>query len=239
MKKAVGLMLAGSLFGLVCLARGEVPADPVYQGKSLSEWLRGYDHDGRGSKLWDAADDAVRHVGTKAIPLLLEKLRQPDGTGNREASMAFIVLGAEARSAVPSLIKIYQENHSGDSRRAVEDVFSWIGPEAIEAIPLLLQAATNADMGIRANAAWALGEIHCEAKICVPALIQALKDSDGWTRLSAAHALGKFGIEAQTAVPALTKLLDDPDPMVSMRIQVRSEAKGALEKIQAAERDLY
>jgi HEAT repeat protein len=165
--------------------------------------LRTYDRssfNGRGSPNWNAADDAVRHIGTNAIPLLLEWIGQED---NRSfaASMAFLALGPGAQPAVPGLMKVYHENHSTHSQCAVEDVFSWIGPGAADALPLLLDAATNADKEIRANALWALGEIHSEPEACLPLLIQALKD-DG-TRVSAAHALGQFGSDARPAVPRL------------------------------------
>jgi len=158
----------------------------------------------------------------------------PATVRNIEASRAFIVLGDAARDAVPDLMKIYNERNSIESQSAIEDALSWIGPAAKPALPLLLRAATNANNGARANALWALGEIHAEPQLCVPELIRALRDSDGWARTSAAHALGMFGIDAQSAVPALMELTNFDKvfkafPM--MGDQVLLEAHNALRKI--------
>jgi HEAT repeat protein len=134
----------------------------------------------------------------------------PAATRNTEASRAFIVLGDTAKDAVPDLMQVYNENNSIESQSAIEDALSWIGPAAKLALPLLLQAATNANNQVRANALWALGDIHAEPQLCVPVLIHALGDSDDRARLSAAHALGMFGADAQSAVPALTELAKPP-----------------------------
>ena len=55
--------------------------EPVYQGKSLSYWLNQYDGNyvsvtaQLGKK---QADEAVRHIGTNAIPFLLARLQTED-----------------------------------------------------------------------------------------------------------------------------------------------------------------
>jgi hypothetical protein len=248
--------------GLVWLVAHSVPPDPVYGGKPLSVWLQTYDPlspHARGSREWKEADDAVRHIGTNSIPLLLDCLRKSDSslklklvalarkqnfikvrfvpapTRNREASMAFIALGNTARDAVLRLMKIYNENHSRESQCAVAEVLGWIGPAADRAVPLLIGAATNPDARIRANALWALGEIHAEPHLCVPELIRALDDADGSVRLSAAHALGMFGSDAQAAIPSLMVLTNNPagtpGTFAFARIQETMKATSALKKI--------
>ncbi len=236
---------------------------PVYGGKALTLWLRTYDPSsafGRHSPEWNVADDAVRHMGTNCIPILLRMIRQKDfpaklwlvafaqkhglakrihfvpaSVRNLEASRAFIALGDTAKDAVPALAKMCEENISAESRCAIEDALAWIGPAAKPAIPLLVRATTNANPRVRAGALWALGEIHAEPELCVPCLIQALNDSDDWARLSAAHALGKFGPDAKSAVPALTELTNAVTILRggirSMRIQVTLEARNALRRI--------
>ena len=237
--------------------------EPAYDGKSLTFWLRTYaptSPSGRNSPEWTRTDDAVRHLGTNCIPTLLGMIRQKDSPAklwlivlaqkcgltkrihfvpaavqNVEASRAFIALGDNAKTAVPALIKIYNEDLTIESRKAMTDAFAWIGPAAKPAVPLLMRAATNANPGIRANASWALGEIHAEPGQCVPSLIQALNDSDDWTRLSAAHALGMFGSDASSATPPLmaltnaTTLFTGGNP--SVRVQLALEARNALDKI--------
>src|SRR5947209_5339007 len=61
------------------------PVAPLYKGKPLTHWLRGYDDWPGVYALGDAtgptrsdADAAVRHAGTNAIPALLRLLQARD-----------------------------------------------------------------------------------------------------------------------------------------------------------------
>lgn len=246
------------LAGLVWLSILQALREPVYLGKSLTLWLRTYSKwSGRGSPEWSQADDAVRHIGTNCIPTLLHMLRAKDSKiklrlvalaqkqhfirihfvpaaeRNDEASKAFLALGDRAKGAVPALVEMCHENISPDSQAALEDTLAWIGPPAKPAVPFLLLAAFNSNHRVRANALWALGEIHADPQLCVPELIDALKDVDHWVRLSAAHALGMFGTNAQVAVPALTQLTQRPisSTFLANSLQVSLEARNALKKI--------
>ena len=119
------------------------PHEPVYGGKSLSYWLRSYatiqtgGMTGRGRAL---AEDALHHIGTNAIPTLLRLLQAKNypltikldalikkqhfvkspfwlaDDKNIEAALGFQVLGAEAKSAAPELINIFEANISVMSR---------------------------------------------------------------------------------------------------------------------------
>lgn len=238
------------------------PREPTYLGKPLSLWLHTYapfSSAGRGSREWNQADDAVRHMGTNCIPTLLHMLREKDSKiklrlvalaqkqqvikirfvpaaeRNAEASKAFLALGDQGQGAVPALVKMCTENISPDSELAIEDTLAWLGPPAKPAVPFLLQAATNPNRRVCANALWALGEIHADSQLCVPELVHALNDADDWVCLSAAHALGKFGAEAQPAVPSLTQLAKFSPGYGSLfasKLQVSIEARNALKKIQ-------
>src|ERR1051326_4991293 len=207
--------------GLFCASR--TTRAPLYEDKTLVLWLRTYAPSSkaqRNSPEWKKGDDAVRQRGTNCIPVLLRMLR--------------------AKDSVPALMRMYNENVSTESQRAILDALAWIGPSARPAIPLLLGAATNSDARIRANALWALGEIHAEPELCVPKLIDSLNDSNAWTRLSAAHALGMFGADAQAAIVPLNRLTNagiqapgTPD------IQVSIESRNALRKIRPQVEGLY
>jgi len=160
----------------------------------------------------------------------------PAAEQNLEASRAFIALGALGEDALPGLIAMYQRSITTNSQSAIEDALAWIGPAAKPAIPLLLGMATHANPRLKANALWALGEIHAEPELCVPVLIHALADADDWVRLCAAHALGMFGADAKSAVPSLSALKNTPTmltgAMLSTKIQLRVEVRNALRKIE-------
>ena len=260
--KTLAALVLILLVGLIWSRIRQVPGEPVYLGKPLSLWLRVYapsSSSGRGSREWSQADDALRHMGTNGIPILLNMLREQDSKitirlvtlaqkqhfikihfapaaeRNAAASKAFIALGDKAKGAVPALMKMYNENISADSQVAIEDAFAWIGPPAQPAIPLLLQAGTNSNARARASALWALGEIHADPQVCVPELIQALNDTNDWARLSAAHALGMFGIDALSAVQSLSQLTNmsiGSKSLLANKYQVVLEARNALRKIQ-------
>ena len=133
------------------------------------------------------ADEAVHHAGTNALPTLLRMLRARDSglkavamhwaernrlikvklapaeELNYRACWAFGVLRAKARSAVPALMEIAARNPSPHARCYSLTALASIGPPANEAIPGLLELATNADSVVRSYATNALKAIDPKA----------------------------------------------------------------------------
>ncbi len=215
------------------------PPEPVYNDKPLTYWLRR----GVGPRTWfgrrgslPPEEEAVKTIGTNAIPTLLRLLRAHDGRVKRlvgevarelpfihfsywpavvrhEAALfGFLNLHSKAKCAVPDLIELYQEKVSEDSQEATARALAFIGRDAEAAVPVLLQGASNAPTLVRAASIYALGEIQTSAELVVPVLINSLKDSDIYVRAAAADALAKFGIKseaAKPAVPALVNALSD------------------------------
>ena len=159
--------------------------EPVYQGKSLSEWLKPKKVGSRLVVFGNPSQDmVVRQIGTNAIPTLLRMLRAKDSAmkttlihlaqrqhivaieyttaheWNQTARHGFQVLGAEAQSAVPALTEIVNHNPTGESKLDAIAVLGLIGPPATEA---LLQCATNADAKVRSSAIWTLLQIDPDA----------------------------------------------------------------------------
>jgi HEAT repeat protein len=100
-----------------------------------------------------------------------------------------------------------------------------IGPEAKEAIPILIETirvVRNRDKRILVacnSALLAMG------KEIVPHMIALLKDDTWEMRRGAAWILGKVGPDARDVVPALTEALNDSNPAV------RTKAQEALKKV--------
>jgi hypothetical protein len=208
------------------------PREPEYGGQSLSHWLRGYDpRVVVGNK--DEVDDAIRHIGTNAIPTLLQMLRESDSPlksklismidrqnwmpiymlpsmdKNGAASKAFIVLGPDAKDAAPSLIKIYEQKISVTSQYSTAEAIGGIGPAAIDAIPALIQGLRTTNWDVRLDTAWALGRIHSEPATVLPELQKLLHDPNLYVRMATVKALQAFGTNATPAVPELTAMLND------------------------------
>ncbi|EEF63470.1 HEAT repeat domain-containing protein [Pedosphaera parvula] len=200
-------------------------SDPVYRGIRLSVWLEGYNrYSQKPLKVreanHEAASEAVRHLGTNAIPRLLSMLRARDSDSTRrlidllrkqhfikippvpsddknyEAEYAFIILGASASNAVPELVRIYGMNRSLDARRAILTSLEYIGPAARDAVPFLLQELTNTNPILRAESIRALGAIHSQPEIVVPSLTKYLHDAD--VRSDAGNSLALFGVSARS-----------------------------------------
>src|SRR5688572_29776383 len=127
--------------------------EPMWGGKRLSEWMdghvRGSPED--GSAEWKLADDAIRQIGTNGIPTLLrmistteadtrsrlarfawdrrwtKKPYRPATQLNEEAKHAFEVLGTNAASAVPELIRIYETTRSISAQACTATALGKIG----------------------------------------------------------------------------------------------------------------
>jgi RNA polymerase sigma factor (sigma-70 family) len=199
--------------------------EPMYQGKPLSVWLKQYDlkqHNGNiemfGPK-WKETDKIVQQAGTNAIPTLLRLLREEDlkehnsDVNGEEADMGFVNLRANAKDAIPSLMKIYEQNPA--ARVDVLYCLSCIGPPAESAVPWLLQKMPDTSGNVCAGAISVLGEIHTQSDQVVPVLMDYLDDSDSRVRADTALALGKYGASAKAAIPHLIILLDDRGKGVS------------------------
>jgi hypothetical protein len=235
------LALLGGLTWMAWLRKE--PSEPVYRGKRLSEWLA---NNNQGSS--PETDEAVRRMGTNAIPTLLRMLQARDSslttwllrlarkqhlmkfdhTGdfmkNAHAAHAFDILGADARDAVPELIKILDQNISVHSRNYTAWALGGIGPPAAKAVPTLLRATADTNY-VRRGAIYALGKIRAQPELVVPALTNLLTGPDPNVRAITISSLELFGSDAKSAVPALAQSLNDPTP------RVRKLAESALQKI--------
>jgi HEAT repeat protein len=217
------------------------PPEPVYEGKPLSSWLRDAKHREGGERVPMDRQTflVVRQIGTNAIPTLLRLLRAKDSPfklkltdlakrqhlikiqytpaedWNRFAADAFRVLGTNAQSAAPALIRIANQNISRTSQMYAFQSLGFIGPStsAKQAVPSLLRWATNADVIVRCGAICLLGAIHAEPDRVVPVLMNALHDTNANVRYYAGMAVAheEFGPAARLAVPALVELLNDPN----------------------------
>ena len=232
----IAALLAVVLGGFAWIVLRQYQSEPVYGGKPLSVWLGGYYINNVG--VFPKADEAVQHIGTNAIPTLLHFLRARDSnlklkfialaqrlhvininfvpaySRNYAAMKAFRVLGADARDAVPALVKILEQNISEESQYQTALALGSIGSPAKKAVPALLRLAADTNNPSRRPAASALAKIQAEPELVVPVLIKLLQDPQPGVRLGAADSLRSFGAAAKPAVPTLIKIFQDPENAV-------------------------
>jgi hypothetical protein len=247
----IGLLLASALGLLVWEASG--PREPVFEGRPLTSWL---DHHVASSAAsppynspgWKKADQALRSIGTNAIPTLLAMIRAKDPapvvlkllqvagryrwtginyryalTRNEEAEYAFEVLGTNAVGAVSELIKIYERDISRSSQRCAALALGHIGRGAQAALPALIRDFTHTNGKVRFYAVSAVIHIGGEPGAVMPALTSALKDPNVDVRWNALVGLSHFGGRARPAVPEILKMFNDQGMVGSSSITQQVE----------------
>ena len=215
--------------------------EPSYHGRPLSVCLRDCS-EGRD----DEAPNAIRAIGTNALPALFELARTKDSSGrkallkfaSRQSQFAFegsseahdlsmrgyAILGPAAAEAVPALTNLLSDP---ELQLSAILCLSHIGTAAEDAIPALLLQLTNTDYVVGASAKAALATIHRRPEQVVPVLIANLvaRPARDPTPHLTVEALGRFGNEANAAVPSIVPLLMDG------RLLVRTAATNALKRI--------
>jgi len=243
---AAGLLLTG-LVGLV-VWQVPGPREPVFENRRLTLWLD--HHVARsdaippyGSPGWKKADEALRHIGTNAIPTLLRMIRAKDPPPvvlkliefqryrwtrinyqyarkrHEEAEYAFRVLGTNGVSAVPELIRIYEKAVSPSSQSCAAEALGHIGHGAQAALPALLQNFHHTNDYVRLDAVSAVLHIGGDPNIVVPALKGMLKDKKSEVRFNAVAGLRSFGAGARSAIPELLDALQDQDQHVKENVE--------------------
>jgi HEAT repeat protein len=188
------------------------PKEPVYQGRRLSGWLTDA-WDGRDADTKRIAIDAIRKIGTNALPPLISMMQTRDSplklkiirlAGKQtffkyqveqadlhlRAAYGCSILQAEAKPAIPALMELLPVY-----TLTVADYLVSIGPDGVLA---LVGSLTNTQPDVRWNVATSLAGI-------------------GIQRLSTNATPEQNAIadqEAMIAVPALIKLLKDKNDSV-------------------------
>jgi HEAT repeat protein len=152
-------------------------------------------------------------LGVAAEPVIPEvagALAEPDLTADAAVALSFM-----GPKALPHLEEATRSDDPAVRREALRSIgkLRFRAPlHSADVLPLLLEAMTDPDEGVRAVGATYLGIMHEDPPRSVPLLTKALEDPDLAVRRAAAGALGSFGAEAASALPALRKAASDPDP---------------------------
>jgi len=90
-------------------------------------------------------------------------------------------------------------------------LLGYMGPNAREAVPTLVEAMGSKGVSCRRKAIETLGLIGPDAQAAVPALQGALQEDDPWVRLNAVVALARISPREESHVLAVARFLKDPD----------------------------
>ncbi len=210
MTRRRALLLGGFILLLgVLAALLSKSGEPTYRGRTLTSWLaepvRNNDLVWMGTG--PATVHAIREIGAKGIPTLVNLLRTQDSTFHdllaelsqkhllpmsivpaedcREmAAYGFMVLREDARPAIPALVECLSDEH-GRTRAAAVFCLGRVGRGSPEATAALLK---HFDWTMSTNSSGR----------CDPA-----------ERYGTAIALGAMGPSARAAIPQIAKLTND------------------------------
>jgi HEAT repeat protein len=202
---------------------------PVYQGKELEFWLREYSGWDTTPKDWAQAklraENATRHIGTNAIPTLLEMLRKTESPrtyhvidfwDRRVANARFLPVWVRHPAWYKRLAR-YQNMYG-------EIGFKILGPDAREALPDLI-AIYELNLSSNSLAADSRPAIQrALIDIGPPAIPYFLKWAAGTNeceRLTAAQALSEIPAPPSVIVPPLIDFLSHTNSQVRLQAAER------------------
>jgi len=172
--------------------------------------------------------DAIAALGPTILPKVIEALK--DKARRPFAAALIYRMGPQAAPTVPALIEALREPPADEDdvlfRRQAQLALAAIGPEAKDAVGVLIESLASDDREVRGTACYALGKMGPAADAAVPALQQRLQDADDPARTAVIWALlkirpGDADLE-KTAVPLLVQALNRDEELV------RVEAAAAL-----------
>lgn len=154
----------------------------------------------------------IETPAAKGVPVLMTLL---DTEHAAVVARALSVYRGEARPALPNLVAIVQnESKDVEARWNAVRTLGKLGPDGLDALPVLIEFTKHAEDNLREHAAEAIGDIGPTAVDGIPALVDCLDDSFVKVRRDAVRSLGYIGEAARTAVPQIKPLLDDPEEIV-------------------------
>ncbi len=120
---------------------------------------------------------------------LIDRLGHPDRLERVHAAADLVKLGRQGKGAVPALVQALRQEGRVAVRKMAALVLGDLAPDALEALPALIDALRDSDEGLRRRAAVALGRFGGAAVAAIPALRLSLNDPDEGVRSFAGAAL--------------------------------------------------
>ncbi len=173
---------------------------------ALADGLRG-----KSAKERCGAADSLYEMGPgacKAIPALIAALNDEESEVRVRVVYALGAIGPAAEPALLSLIRLLKDKKAGDEVRwPVAMNLAKFGPNARQAVPVLLEILETEDALMKIGAIDALGNLGQDDPRVVPALIKALDHPHSSVHRGAAGALARLAREPDKAVSVLMRFI--------------------------------
>jgi len=197
--------------------KGLSSPDPVVRADSA--WYLGRYYF-KGTIQYEKGVPATEEV----VKLLIRNLNDENQDARLKAVEALTNIGGpKAKSAVPALIEQIKKGHQ--FRGSLLLALSYIGSEAKEAIPIILECTKDKDDATREYAVAALANVDANTERTIRILGEALNDESSRVRQRATRELGYQTPIPEPIIRALERAAHDNDEYVA------KTAKQALESI--------
>lgn len=167
----------------------------------------------KDTELGESAARALGHAGERASddvkPIITDALIDALDDENVRlcATFALSRIRTGIEGAKPKLVKIALEGEDPDRGPAIKTL-GYIGRDAADTLPMIIDALGDETLYIRKEAADAIAKIGATPD-AIPPLMENLKHDDSGVRRQNVLALGAAGHLAEDALPALVKALGD------------------------------
>ena len=178
-------------------ALGELGADAKPAVPAIIALLGGDD-----ARVRLEAVETLGEIGPEAagaVPQLVAALRDEDGLMTVEAAQALSRIGSAAVGPLTELLA--DENY----RVLAATILADVGPDAVEALPVLIRLLGSDVEDVRRSALLGLAGMGPKAEEAVPSLMTLLSDSGNPSQPGAAYALARIG--AKEAIPSLLEIV--------------------------------
>ena len=208
--KIIGLTVGIAIVAFLGFEKASRSRIPVYQGTPLTFWLNELSPVSEETQV-RKAQQAIRAIGTNAVPLLLKYLSKRDN--RRVEAIKIWWCNFTKKPVAPAAIFLRNDAVAG---------FRALGPLGHGAIPQLQKIMTDEELAY--DAARALGAMNAPGSY--PLFCDYLNSPEPGKRSAAAAGLGEMGVAARDCVPKLRLVLK-----ADREEAVRGDAVGALVRI--------
>ena len=154
-------------------------------------------------------------TGGRAVPTLIELLKDDDPSTRIVAAEQLGHIGPAARSAVPLLVSQATQDGSQHANSTAAAALKWIDLTAARGVmAYFLPHLHDPDVQQRRTACAVIGSLGPVAKPAVPALLASARDADTLVRRNALIALAAIGIPSPPIGVALLDGLRDSSSLV-------------------------
>jgi hypothetical protein len=184
-------------------------SDPRYEGKALSEWLQvAYEVHPKSSQR-AKAEEAIRAIGTNALPLLLKWTEAKDNRFRENfESFPKRTIGSERAGRLSDFLFGRQ---AFTKQKLAEIGFEILGEQAAPATECLTQMAKNN----KYEAVFMLARIGKSGAPTVLHLLGDVTNENWWAALRGVATLQSHGVDCSSALPILLDCLTATNRIVS------------------------